>query len=71
MKAAQNFPGYVADTLKEAVGPVGSKFEVVNRIIIGRSEIDLGNVKEEFYKKYNENIDTFLKVKFKLNLMRR
>lgn len=65
VKAAQNLPAYLAETLKNAIGPVGSKFEVVNRIIIGRSEIDLGNVKEQFHQKYNENIDTFLKVKTK------
>lgn len=50
--------------MKESVGPVGSKFEVVNRIIIGRSETDMGNVKEEFYKKYNEHVDVFLKVRY-------
>lgn len=59
---ARNRPAYLAEALKRAVGPIGSKFEVANRIIIGRSEIDLQSIKEAFQTKYSQSIHDFLKV---------
>jgi len=61
IKVVRNRPAYLAECLKNAITPIGSKFEVANRIIIGRSEIDLQNIKEAFFTKYNQSIHDFLK----------
>jgi hypothetical protein len=61
VKCVRNRPLFFAEQLGKAIPNVGIKHEIIHRIIIGRSEIDLGNIKEEFFKKYGKGIDIFLK----------
>ncbi|XP_063708372.1 annexin B9-like [Culicoides brevitarsis] len=61
VKCARNRSEYFAETLAKAIPSVGVKHDILHRIIVGRSEIDLGNIKEAFYQKYNKNIDVWLK----------
>lgn len=63
VKCARNRSEYFAETLAKAIPNVGVKHDILHRIIVGRSEIDLGNIKEQFYTKYNKSIDVWLKVR--------
>uniref|UniRef100_A0A336MLI0 Annexin n=1 Tax=Culicoides sonorensis TaxID=179676 RepID=A0A336MLI0_CULSO len=61
VKCARNRNEYFAETLSKAIPNVGVKHDILHRIIVGRCEIDLGNIKEVFYSKYNKSIDIWLK----------
>lgn len=62
MKCARNRPEFFADQLIKSMSNFGIKHNVLHRIIVGRSEIDLGNIKEEFTKINGSGINVWLKV---------
>lgn len=60
-KCAHNRPAFFAEQLTKSKSNFGINHDVLHRIIVGRSEIDLGNIKEEFHKINNEGINVWLK----------
>ncbi|KAG4080068.1 hypothetical protein HA402_014508 [Bradysia odoriphaga] len=60
-KCARNRPLFLAEQLNKSMSNFGINHNVLHRIIVGRSEIDLGNIKEEFAKINNVGINVWLK----------
>lgn len=53
---------YLATRLHESMEGIGTDDRVLIRIIVSRSEIDLGDIKESFQKKYGKSLADFVKV---------
>lgn len=62
VKCAQNRPAFFAERLIKSMNNFGIDHKTLHRIIVGRSEIDLGNIKEEFAKINGNGINVWLKV---------
>lgn len=53
---------YLAIRLHESMEGIGTDDRVLIRIIVSRSEIDLGDIKESFQKKYGKSLADFVNV---------
>ncbi|XP_012685832.1 annexin A1a [Clupea harengus] len=56
VKCAGSKPAFFADKLYESMKGSGTRTKVLTRIMVSRSEIDLGKIKEEYTKKYDKNL---------------
>lgn len=60
LRYALNRPGFFASRLHKAMEGVGTNDKSLIRIIVTRSEIDMGNIKDEFQKMYNDSLRSFI-----------
>lgn len=56
LQCAANRPGYFAQRLHNAIKGMGTKDQNLIRIIVSRCDIDLGNIKREYEKKFNRSL---------------
>ncbi|KAL3985578.1 Annexin B9 [Acanthocheilonema viteae] len=58
---AQNKPAYFATLLYNSMVGFGTRDNDLIRIIVTRSEIDLADIRQEFERKYNKSLESFIK----------
>lgn len=64
MECVQSPPAFFAKRVYEAMSGVGTDDTTLIRIIVSRSEIDLGNIKQEFERIYDKTLQSFVDVSY-------
>nr|CAD7589909.1 unnamed protein product [Timema genevievae] len=64
VECVQSPPNYFAKRLHWAVAGAGTNDGTLIRIIVSRSEIDLGNIKREYERLYDKTLESAVKVTF-------
>lgn len=60
-KSLQNRPAFFAELLHSALIGSGTKDDDLVRLVVSRSEVDLGNIKSEYQTMYNTSLETHIK----------
>lgn len=61
---------YLADRLFKSMDGVGTDDRTLIRIVVSRSEIDLGDIKEIFETKYGKSLADFIRVRYNRNALK-
>ncbi|KAL1274098.1 hypothetical protein QQF64_026912 [Cirrhinus molitorella] len=56
VKCSGNKPAFFAEKLNQAMKGSGYKGKILTRILVGRSEIDLAQIKQEYQKKFGKSL---------------
>ncbi|KJE90820.1 Anxa6 protein [Capsaspora owczarzaki ATCC 30864] len=60
-KHVRNAPLFFAERLYKAMKGMGTDDSTLIRIVVEHCEVDLGNIKDEFYKAYGQTLETFVR----------
>ncbi|XP_076822782.1 annexin A7-like isoform X2 [Clavelina lepadiformis] len=61
VKCAYCMPGFLAERLHKSMDGISTNDDTLIRIIVGRSEVDLADIKKEFEAKYNKSLESKIK----------
>ncbi|XP_076243814.1 annexin B9 isoform X1 [Calliopsis andreniformis] len=60
VKCIKNRAGFFAEQLYKSMKGIGTDDDRLIRLVVTRSEIDMGEIKEVFYQMYNESLEDFI-----------
>jgi len=69
VQCAQSRAGYFAGRVNNAIRGAGTKDQNLIRIIVSRCDVDLGNIKREYEKKFGKSLAADVSVYFYLYLL--
>lgn len=70
MECVQSPPAFFARRLFKAMDGIGTDDTTLIRIIVSRSEIDLGNIKDEFERMHDRTLLSAVKVEQNISLLK-